>query len=407
MTDLDHAVNNTVAAGEECGPCILATHATDIHGPPDALATYLKAHAEWLVAMKFPLASEDALRPHCEVFRRGELLERREVKILLKPFILNYAKDVLLTLYWGMTIVKKYKLTRVAFFGCNNVVAMAGLALKRLRRVRTMVFYSIDYSDRRFHNQSLDRLYGWIDRMASTRADVVWSNTNRTRAVRARQGVAEAANVLVPNGVYANLIGQTGRDGRDPHGGGDVRMEYHGHLTESKGVQALIHALDKLDDPSFTLDVIGSGPFEKELQDIAGRSKHRNRIRFLGRRPYEETVAALSAYDLSVALISPKEDYIRYCDPVKIKEALASNVPVLVSNVPEVAELIERERLGIVVEDGEDVDEIAQKLQELFGNAGMLREFKGNIAGLRESFDWNTIYAAAMRPISARLHTPR
>jgi len=201
----------------------------------------------------------------------------------------------------------------------------------------------------------------------------------------------------VPNGVYSDLITTKYDSQRRDRG---ISIEYHGHLTESKGVQNVMYALDRLGNPNFSLDIIGSGPYEGCLKDIAARSKYKDRIAFLGRRPYKETVAALAKYDLSVALISPKEDYIRYCDPVKIKEALASNVPVLVSNVPEVAQLIKQQKLGIVVENAEDVEEIAQRLGELFENTGVLEEYRKNIAEIRDSFDWNNIYDKPMQLVN-------
>jgi len=394
----DHADSDNGTIPQKHDSCILATHATDIQGPPDALATYLQNRTEWLVVMKFPLSADDMLKPGCEIYRDGQPIERRTFGIRIRPFLLNYVIDLLLILYWSLCIIAKYKLTSITFFGCNNYVTLSGLALKGCRQVKTVVFYSIDYSQQRFSNRLLNCVYRYIDKIAATKSAFVWSNTNRTRAIRTRQGIREASNILVPNGVYSDLITPSDGNGRHDHG---ISIEYHGHLTESKGVQNVIDALDKLGNPNFSLDIIGSGPFEGRLRAVAARSKYKDKITFVGRRSYKETIAALSKYDLSVALISPKEDYIRYCDPVKIKEALASNVPVLVSNVPEIAQLIKQRKLGIVVENAENVEEIARRLGDLFANIGVLAEYRKNIAEIRKDFDWNNIYDKPMQLIKA------
>lgn len=394
----DQFINGSRSAYGGHNSYIVATHATDIQGPPDALATYLKGRAEWLVVMKFPLSAHDMVKPGYEIYKGGVLLSRGTLSIRVKPFILNYVIDSLLIAYWSLRIITRYKLTSVTFFGCNNYVTLSGLVLKVCRRIRTVVFYSIDYSDQRFSSRLLNRIYRRIDGIAATKSDFVWSNTNRTRAVRTYQGVRETSNLLVPNGVYLNLITPRDDSGRRA---GNISIEYHGHLTESKGVQYIIGALDRLGNPNFSLDIIGSGPYEGSLKNIAARSKYKDRITFVGRWSYKETIAALSKYDLSVALISPKEDYIRYCDPVKIKEALASIVPVLVSDVPEVAQLIRQQGLGIVVEDTENMEEIAQKLSDLFKNVDVLEDYRRNIARVRKDFDWNTIYDKPMQLVDA------
>ncbi len=394
----EHTDSTNGTALQKYGSCILATHATDIHGSPDALATYLRNRTEWLIVMKFPLSAADMLKPGCEIYRDGQLLKRKTFGIRVRPFILNYVIDLFLILCWSLRIIATNKLTSVTFFGCNNYVTLSGLVLKGFRRVETVVFYSIDYSDQRFDNRLLNRVYRYIDKIATTKSTFVWSNTNRTRTIRSRQGIREVSNILVPNGVYSDLITSSEGSGRQDHG---ISIEYHGHLTESKGVQNIIDALDKLGNPNFSLDIIGSGPFEGRLRALAARSKYKDRIVFVGRQPYKETIAALSKYDLSVALISPKEDYIKYCDPVKIKEALASNVPVLVSNVPEIAQLIKQRKLGIVVENAEDVAEIARRLGDLFANIGVLAEYRKNIAEIRNDFDWNNIYDKPMQLIKA------
>jgi len=397
MMTHDQITDRPEAVRGKHGACILAMHATDIYGPPDALAAYLRGRTDWLVVMKFPQSPDDSLKPGYEIYRNGELFRKTTLNIIVKPFILNYVIDLLLILYWSLRILTKHQLASVTFFGCNNYVTLGGLALRARRQIKAVVFYSIDYSDRRFDNWLLNRVYRSIDTFAAAKSNFVWSNTNRTRAIRARQGVREALNLLVPNGVYSDLITTKYDSQRRDRG---ISIEYHGHLTESKGVQNVMYALDRLGNPNFSLDIIGSGPYEGCLKDIAARSKYKDRIAFLGRRPYKETVAALAKYDLSVALISPKEDYIRYCDPVKIKEALASNVPVLVSNVPEVAQLIKQQKLGIVVENAEDVEEIAQRLGELFENTGVLEEYRKNIAEIRDSFDWNNIYDKPMQLVN-------
>lgn len=376
------------------GSCIIATHATEVSGPPDALIQYLKERTYWLLVIRFPLSANDKFSPYYEVYKQGCSIEKKAFPISLKPFILNYFRDISLTIFWSFLAKSRYKIHFNSFFGCNNLLTVAGLFVKKVLKVDYLVFYAIDYSDKRFGNQLLNKIYLGLDKFAATKASFVWSNTNRTRAIRKQQGVKDKANLYVPNGVFLESISTTNEKfsiQRKP-----VLLEYHGTITETKGIQNVMYALEKLKELDFEFHIIGSGDFEQNLKEIAANSSISEKIKFLGRFSNYDTLQLLSNYDLSVALINAKDDYVRYCDPMKVKEALVSNLPVLISSVPEVAEFIQQNNLGIVVEDPENAQEISQKLERILKQPSLIEDFRKNIKNIRFNLDWNQIYGTAL-----------
>jgi glycosyltransferase involved in cell wall biosynthesis len=380
--------------------CILATHSSDIAGPPDHLITYLSDKTNYFVVIKFPLSPQDKIKPYYEVFKDGVSIEKRESSLILKPFVLNFIKDFFLTVKWSLKLSRKYKFKTNIFFGCNNFLAVAGQMVRVFKKIPNIVFYSVDYSDTRFGNKFLNSIYLWIDKRAAVKSDFVWSNTNRTRAIRREQGVKEEANVLATNGVWLDKIKIVSSKLQVPSSKNRIiRIEYHGYIAESKGIQNVVKALEEIGNQGFILDIIGYGPYEEELKSLVSKSAIKDRINFLGKKQNSEILAVLNSYDLCINLINPKEDYLRYCDPMKIREALSANLPVLLSSLPEVAETVRELNLGLVVEGSEDIEEIKGALNKVFKNPEILEEFKKNISKIRTNFDWNNIYGNALKDV--------
>ena len=96
---------------------------------------------------------------------------------------------------------------RLLFIGSDPLNTLAGILLKRLglRRFRSIVYYSVDYSPVRFKSGLLNRIYHWIDRMAVKGSDAVWNVSQRMRQIRqqmARRSVRKAvpdADVIINN----------------------------------------------------------------------------------------------------------------------------------------------------------------------------------------------------------------
>lgn len=97
-----------------------------------------------------------------------------------------------------------------------------------------------------------------------------------------------------------------------------------GRLEEYKGVQYVIRALKHL--PEYTLTVVGTGPYEKELYEIARECEVTNRIKWLQYIPRENLLEVYSRASVFI-MLSDKESY-----GISVAEALAIGVPCIVNN---------------------------------------------------------------------------
>lgn len=117
---------------------------------------------------------------------------------------------------------------------------------------------------------------------------------------------------------------------------------YVGRLSVEKGIQVLLEAIRQL--PDHRVVVVGSGPFESEVRDVAGDA-------YAGFLPLDQIMARLSR---SAFLVLPSICYEGF--PRTLVEAFANGVPVIASRLGSMAELIADGQTGLLFEPGNAAD---------------------------------------------------
>jgi len=127
-----------------------------------------------------------------------------------------------------------------------------------------------------------------------------------------------------------------------------LRIAFLGRLDRTKGADVLIRALSSLPEAKIELHLYGiiqDGPgaeYRRQLEKLAGNDP---RIRFLPAVPSNRIISLLRSYHV---LAVPS----RWLEtgPLVVLEAFAAGTPVIGSNLGGIAELIENEVNGILVE---------------------------------------------------------
>lgn len=117
---------------------------------------------------------------------------------------------------------------------------------------------------------------------------------------------------------------------------------YIGRLSVEKGIKVLMQAMRDL--PQHRLTVIGSGPYENAMQELAGPA-------FLGAKALPEVLARLGAASY---LVLPSVCYEGF--PRTLVEAFACGVPVIASRHGALEELVDDGRTGLLFSPGDATD---------------------------------------------------
>jgi glycosyltransferase involved in cell wall biosynthesis len=139
----------------------------------------------------------------------------------------------------------------------------------------------------------------------------------------------------------------------------DGQLLYVGRLADKKGVDVLVDALARLDEAR--LEVIGDGPDRAALEQRAERLGVADRVRFRGKQPKSEVLAALARAQLVVIPSRIGVDGDMEGTPVVLCEAMAAGVPVVASDLGGLGECIDDGTDSLLVPP-DDVDALTKAL---------------------------------------------
>ncbi|MEQ1945797.1 MAG: glycosyltransferase [Bryobacteraceae bacterium] len=138
-----------------------------------------------------------------------------------------------------------------------------------------------------------------------------------------------------------------------------------GRITEQKGIDVLMRAVREL--PQVVLCVAGEGHLRGELEDLARSLGIEERVRFLGAR--SDVPQLLAAADVYVQS-SRWEGF-----GLAAVEAMASGLPVVVSDVPGLSDVVGNAGLKFAMGDSAG---LARAIRALTDNAGLRKSLSKN-----------------------------
>lgn len=190
---------------------------------------------------------------------------------------------------------------------------------------------------------------GWLGGLikASYRYQLRWAS----QVIAVTEGLREWAMAesghsrvgLVPNG--ANTTHFT-PEGESPEGMGDY-VVFVGGLVAWHGVATMLAAIDRPEWPQdVRLVVIGDGVEREKVSAAAGKA----RLVWLGRQPYEDIPRYLRGARGALCVIEdPEGRSATGVAPLKLFEAMACGVPVIVTDLPFQGDLVRNRKAGLVI----------------------------------------------------------
>ncbi len=146
---------------------------------------------------------------------------------------------------------------------------------------------------------------------------------------------------------------------------------YQGGVSVRKGVEILLEAFRWVNPPT-VLVYLGYGPQVSSLKQRAKELEITDRVFF---HPAVPPKALLNyTADATVGVIPTKGGSLnyQYCLPNKLFESLQAGLPVVVSDLPEMAAVVKRYGVGEVFPDG-DAESLARTLNTVLGEPERLK----------------------------------
>ena len=173
---------------------------------------------------------------------------------------------------------------------------------------------------------------------------------------------------------------------------------YQGAVNKGRGVDWAIDALEFL--PDCRLVVAGEGDLFEEMKSYAAQKPWADRIEFLGRLTPEELERLTPTADVGLVMLEEMGLSYHFALPNRIGDFVAAGVPMVVSDMPEMAAVVRRFGVGEIIEGVKGSEEIensklkiekkcslalAESVKKVLARVWSKEDF----AEARKDMDWN------------------
>src|SRR5881409_1071889 len=194
---------------------------------------------------------------------------------------------------------------------------------------------------------------------------------------------------VIPNGVEASRFNNGHQPQLIPTGVSEDRKTilYVGRIVREKGIFTLLDAFEKLRKrgKDVSLVLVGEGPLKEDLAKEVLRRKLNDRVKLAG---FVDEKKLVSLYNSSDAFVLPS-----HFEPFGMValEAMASRVPVVVSDVGGLSEIVEDGVTGVKVPSS-DPHALAEGILRVLDNQELSERLKENAyRAVQERYRWDLI----------------
>ena len=341
-------------------------------GPPQEMVDFLKDKVSSIVFMEHPFSYALSKHSSIKIYKNGEVVERVKGPRAFGPDIFYFLKDFLFTIFFVLKTRKEFDICIAA----DNLNALSAIVLKKFRKIKNIIYYTIDYTPRRFDNPIINWIYYKIDKVCCYNTDLIWNSSELIDNLREKKCIfrkKSAHQIIVPDGSNFKRIKRFTFENINRH-----YIVFMGHLIKNKGIEMLLEAFSEVYKiiKKARLIIIGTGELERKLKKQAKRLEISRGIFFTGYiKDHSKIENIMAKCAIAVAPYIPElNSFSFYSDVGKPKAYLACGLPVIITKVPKIAYKIQKEKAGIVIDYNKE--KLVSSIVKLLENDNLFRSKK-------------------------------
>jgi len=384
------------------------------NGMVEPMLSFFLPKVKNLFLLDQPHPISDIINPIVEVYNEGKLKKKFHILSFFYLPVYLFCKirsrsrtrisyklrDFFSVIFIALTQKEKYDL----FIGLEAINVLAGIILRKLGKVRTVVYYVSDYSPNRFSKfgkRLLNTIYLWLDRLCVVHADFTWDVSPAMQKSRLKNGLdaQKKYNVIhVPNGLFPSQISSVPISKRTPNS-----LVYLGTLEPDFGVELAIKAFKEVKEknPRAILRIIGGGKELLMLKKLAQELGLEKSVIFYGFVEDNNEMAKIvkSSYIGLAPYRSFPESIRWYGDAGKIRQYVASGLPVVTTQVPPLGRYIVKQGAGIMVKD--TVKDFSDGIMRLLSDHTLYAKLTSAAENISKDNTWENVYTQALNDMKA------
>jgi glycosyltransferase involved in cell wall biosynthesis len=160
---------------------------------------------------------------------------------------------------------------------------------------------------------------------------------------------------------------------------------YQGNINKSRGIETMLQALQQLENIMFWC--VGPGDLLNEMQALAKELKVEHKVKFFGRIPFQNLREITLQAKIGISIEQPIGLNSTLCLPNKLLDYIQCRVPVIVSDLPELRNVVEKYQIGIILKE-HSAQKLADAINDLIYNEDKLQQYIKNSEKAAEELCW-------------------
>lgn len=376
------------------------------NGMVEPLMSFLLPKIKKFLIIIQPHPGSDRINPMIEIYEKNKLKKHFRLSAFLyfpvylfckfqntdKTHISFKLRDFFSVIYIGLTQKESFDI----FIGLECINTLAGIILRKFGKVKKVIYYVSDYSPTRFGNTFFNSVYLWLDRLCAIHSNYIWDVSTAMQPARIKAGLnpnKSAPKIHVPNALFPSQIVYLPISKRMPYS-----LVYMGTLGYENGPDLAIEAIQEIKKrfSETQLYVIGGGAGNlKRLKELVKKLKLEDSVIFYGFVADNNKMAAIvrKCY-VALAPYRAIENSIRwYADATKIRQYLASSLPVITTKVPPLGKEIIKMGAGLLIDDTKK--DLAKAVIRLFSDSKLYSKLERKARILSKDNTWENVYKKA------------
>jgi glycosyltransferase involved in cell wall biosynthesis len=161
---------------------------------------------------------------------------------------------------------------------------------------------------------------------------------------------------------------------------------YQGAINVNRGIEHMVKAMQYVD--TSILYLLGDGDISQQISALIIELQLQKKVIMLGKIPFEELHGYTQQADIGLSLEEDAGLNYRFALPNKLFDYVHAGIPVLVSNLPEMKNLVRNYELGDWIEN-HDAKHIAQKITAMLENKEKMELWKANCKKAALELNWD------------------
>ncbi|WP_319480550.1 glycosyltransferase [uncultured Draconibacterium sp.] len=160
---------------------------------------------------------------------------------------------------------------------------------------------------------------------------------------------------------------------------------YQGAVNIGRGLEQAIKAMYFIEGAQ--LVIAGDGDIKGQLEELVRTEKLQEKVRFPGQLSIEELAKLTPTADLGLSIEEDLGLNYRFALPNKLFDYIRAEVPVLISDLPEMKAIVEKYNIGSICNSHEPKD-LANSINEALNNSIKRKTWKTNLVQASKELTW-------------------